>query len=412
MKNLKKILAVVLAMVLMAAMSVTMFAVNTNGQLNDDNGINSEDTTLSIAKQIIFVNDEETAVREPNITYTYTIATTDPNGATITDKNEIVGSVKAGPLEAVAGSATATTSTIAFADTATQTATAAGTASVAKYATFTFDNSKFSAAGIYRYKITESASPAKATVGVEESGTYNAVRYLDVYVQYTDNTHTALKVYGYSLFEGADNTSIKSDDLTGGDVSMKSTGYVNTGSEGTLSDVDVYKTENLYIKKTTTGVLADLNNEFPITVTLTAPQGVTADVKFDVTGMAAINAWGTATGAVKNGTEIAIKGIPAGATASLVEKNNTVDFYKVKAGKTAGAADLLAEAIVNPDANSGATTALILANNKDGASRIEITNTLDAISPTGVIVRFAPFAIILLAGVALFVIARRRRVED
>ena len=412
MKNLKKILAVVLAMVLMAAMSVTMFAVNTNGQLNDDNGINSEETTLSIAKQIIFVNDEATAVREPNITYTYTIATTDPGSATITDKNEIVGSVKAGPLAAVTGSATATTSTIVFADTATQNATAAGTASAAKYATFTFDNSKFSAAGIYRYKITESASPAKATVGVEESGTYNAVRYLDVYVQYTDNTHTALKVYGYSLFEGADDTSIESDALTGGDVSMKSAGYVNTGSEGTLSDVDVYKTENLYIKKTTTGVLADLNNEFPITVTLTAPQGVTANVKFDVTGMAAINAWGAATGAVKNGTEIAIKGIPAGATASLVEKNNTVDFYKVKAGKTAGAADLLAEAIVNPNANSGATADLTLANGDNSASRIEITNTLDAISPTGVIVRFAPFAIILLAGVALFVIARRRRVED
>ncbi|MBQ2468244.1 MAG: hypothetical protein II503_01045, partial [Clostridia bacterium] len=60
----------------------------------------------------------------------------------------------------------------------------------------------------------------------------------------------------------------------------------------------------------------------------------------------------------------------------------------------------------------GATADLTLANGDNSASRIEITTTLDAISPTGVIVRFAPFAIILLAGVALFVIARRRRVED
>ena len=98
MKNLKKILAVLMAVMMLAALSVTaLAAVNSDGTLNDDNALSSTETTINIAKQIVFVNAENTNVREPNITYTYTISAVTPaDGTTVTDLNGITGTVKAG----------------------------------------------------------------------------------------------------------------------------------------------------------------------------------------------------------------------------------------------------------------------------------------------------------------------------
>ncbi len=427
-KFMTRLAAVVFALAILFAMSVPAWAVNTDAPLNDDNGLTSTETTVSIAKQIVFVNAENTTVREPNIDYIYTISPANPSGATVTDKNSITGTVKAGVMEAVTGSTTNTTSTVTFVDTATVNATSNGTSSDSKYATFTFDASKFKVSnvltpGIYRYMIAETTNVTKASVGITEAATYSANRYLDVYVQWSDNTHTTLEVYGYVLFEGDANQSIISDDLTGGDVSMKSTGYVNTATtSGTQADVDVYTTQNLYIEKTTTGALADKANDFPITLTLAAATGVTANPKVDVVlgnnGTLASTATDTVgtyinfatsmTGTVDNGSSIYIKGVPAGATVSLVETNNTPDSYKVKAGTTSGGDNLLAEAIVASNTNAGATTTQTM-NTK---TLIYITNTLEAISPTGLAFRIAPYALMLAAGVSLIVLFIKRKEND
>ena len=43
---------------------------------------------------------------------------------------------------------------------------------------------------------------------------------------------------------------------------------------------------------------------------------------------------------------------------------------------------------------------------------ITVTNNLDAISPTGVIMRYAPFVLILAAGIVIFALSRRRRDKE
>lgn len=419
MKYVKKISSIVLALIMVLTMGTSVFAAvksDDNTKMNEDKGIVSDDGTISIAKQMVFINAEATTVREPNITYTYTISAVTPTSAKITDENNITGTVKKGVIDAVAGSLTATTSTITFADTSVSQASATGSTD-AKYANFTFTAGNFPAPGIYRYMITESTNVDKATVGITADSTYNAIRYLDVYVQWTDDNHSSKKVYGYVLYEGDADQSIVSKS-----VDMKSAGYVNTADdESAPANVDVYKTQNLHIAKTTTGALADPGNDFPIALTFTAATGVTAAPKIDVVlgGNGTLTGTDTDTvgphiafaasmaGTVRNGSTIDLTGIPEGTKVSLVETNNTPDSYKVKAGTTDGGVDLLAEAIVASRAPSGNTTAQTL----NAKVNVFITNTLDAISPTNVVMRFAPY-LFILGGAMMLLVASRRRKSD
>jgi len=418
---LKRIGAVALAAAVSLTMGTAAFAadtgVNTDGTWDDtSHGINSSKTTLNVAKEIVFKNSESTTVRQPNITYTYTIASATPGEAKITDADGITVNVKAGLTAAVTPGA----ATVAFVDTDTADATAAGNA-LKKYASFTFDNAKFTDPGVYRYSITESTNVTKASVGITpekktETSAYDPVRYLDVYVK-KNAAGTACEIYGYVLFEGTATTVI-----TSSDVSMKSEGYVNTATASDeQADVDVYKTENLAIYKTITGTMADVNNKFPVSIAMTKASGLSNGIKLDFT--ASENAELTKTdtdakgdyvtmdnalaGKVGQDSVITITGIPYGSTAAVTETNNAPDSYKVSAGKTATTTEFFKDKIV---ATNG--TATVDAQTLNAKVSIYITNKLDAISPTNVVMRFAPFLFIFGAAILLLVVMRRRRTQD
>ena len=203
--------------------------------------------------------------------------------------------------------------------------------------------------------------------------------------------------------------------------SVTSKYFVNTSStSGSQADVDVYETQNFELTKDVQGTLADPNNNFPVSIALTPASGVTAP-KLDVTlaSGAVLNGTstdtlgtyitlGTLSGTVKDDSKITLVGIPAGSTVAITETNNTPDSYKVKAGTSAGAVDLFAEATIASGANAGPTSTQTFT-----AKQVAfITNTLDAISPTGIVMRYGPFGFMLAAGIALLFVATRRREED
>ena len=202
MKKFAKLTALLLTLVMVFGMStMTVLAADESaGGAFVDETVTADNETVSIKKEIVFVNDEATTVREPNITYTYTLSAVASVTATVKDSAGLQATVKPGVAAAIATG----TDTIVFQDTVTGSASSAGTA-VAKYADLVFDQDVFTAPGIYRYQIVETQNKTKSTVGVtEEGGTYNATRFLDVYVCKTDaslpNAAGNMKIYGYVLY--------------------------------------------------------------------------------------------------------------------------------------------------------------------------------------------------------------------
>ncbi|MBO7516063.1 MAG: hypothetical protein J6T47_10615 [Lachnospiraceae bacterium] len=374
--------------------------------------------TVSIRKDLIFVNDAASDVREPNITYTYTASAVTVSGTapTVTTNDAGPAAVKSGVPDAL----TNTTDTIVFADTAVASSSADGVAAT-RYANFTFDPTKFAGPGIYRYMVVESTDKQKTTLGIVAAATYSDTRYLDVYVRKTSETDPTLLIYGYTLFKADATYSFSSKTGEVLNLDKKSSGYVNISTTaGSFEDVDVYRTQDLTVSKTTTGLLADKSNNFPVAITVTLPSAVTQTIKLDVALESNATLDGTTTdtigsyvnsqataynGSVENDSKIKIKGVPYGATVVLVEQNNTPDTYKVSATASVGSAaatEVLAEESVAAGTNSSSTTATVMTSN----TTIAITNKLELISPTGYVARFAPYALILAGGILLIVFGR------
>jgi len=324
-------------------------------------------------------------------------------------------------------------------------------------------------AGIYRYAITDNTTrDTLAAAGILRNDDYDAsykTLYLDVYTRNTfdgSGNVNGLEVYGYVLFKsGTKDTEFQY--VQGSTESYKLTGY-NVASElsGTNVISDQYHTYNLDITKTTTGSLADKSNYFPFDMTLTEAASNTAtkvyveyanaqEVKNGSTAIntatgTTLNAGATATtftGKLKDGGNIKFTGIPSYitytgsaysstvyATANAQETNNTYDTYTASAKVDGESADqtLSYKTTSSATAAEGTTAALsntgtatlktaLFVDGKNTSSAvvknaIAFTNTLEAISPTGVALRFAPYIMMLVAGLAILLVGHKRREED
>ena len=467
MKKFTKIGAVVLAVVMLLALSVTAFAATTLNANGEQGAFTSPDTavsqnkTLVLDKEITAYNKDETAIKSPDISYTYTIS-----AATVADGTKVVDKVgnpvhAAGvnvqvPVKAGVGTPVIANSGVVKWENENMTAADAG-ASNKKDISIDFSSVPFTGAGVYRYVINEALTSGYtyANSGVTETkvGTEagSHARYIDVYVRPVSPTPAGKTttdpeywdIYGYTCFYN--NVTITEDTKTSAPV--KTTGFVAGTTDGTTAvTADSYYTFNVTLNKTVVNDNYGASTvKFPFTVLFTNAN-ITKNV--DVIGTVkaeTVDGWtDPAKGAMSDGTdnslikgivniksggEIKYIGIPNGTSVEVYETNVATGItYKVDTKLTTSAAATttdnavvsgtaptaaVAQAATKADYQSTKATFSTTANaDDDNTYKVEITNTLLLISPTGVAVRIAPYVLLLGCGLTLLVVTRRKRAED
>ncbi len=424
---MKKLVSLILAIMMIAAVGAAWAAnMGANGR------VESTDTTINLKKGIVLYNTEGSNIYYPTITYNYSIApATVTSGTTsVTDDAGNTAMV----LNGVADGVTLTDSQAVFANTSISEAATTGT-EVYDTITASVDLTKFSRAGIYRYVITEADNTAAmTTAGLTRPTGYVSTRYLDVYIK---NGTNGLEVYGYVCFiaTSASTETIDGKTSTNNQINAKTEGFVETkdtdastsGTTNVTGNADKYYTYNVSVTKVTTGGLADKTWDFNFQINTS---GVTSQ-PFSVT-TTGINLSGTTDGAVTGskkhvvGTALTVEledtkqvklfGLPANTIITQVqETNDSVDTYKVKIDLDSN--NVVAEASKAPNATTDISTAQVVTNYSaysdqtitQSATAYTVTNTLLVVSPTGYVTRFAPYALILIGGIALLIIAKKRK---
>lgn len=459
MKNtMKKALALALAVLMMASLSVAAFAEGeaelTGGEVG---GFTSPDKpkvqnkTLILKKELTAYNLDATQIQAPTISYTYAITAGDA-GVNVTDAAsdhaEGIGAIKvptkAGITEGVTLTGTAP-NTIAWTNTEKLVAATDGAANY-KDLKIDFSNVVFTGPGVYRYIITETA-PNYAASGVTECKAGEAAashdRYLDVYVKAADsftNGSTAEEwdIYGYvCMYE---NKAITPDGDTTTTGAMKTNGFVSGTNDGTEIKADSYYTFNVTVSKTVQNDnYAKATHAFPFTVIFT-----NADVTQSVDISSATTGTTTPTGFVdpaagalsdddtrgvvfiKDGASVKYIGIPNGTSVEVYETNDmTGVIYQVTTALTGTETNTdnsvswdiaptvaIAQAAAKEAFQSKkATITTTKDEDDDNAYAVAVTNTLLTISPTGVSLRVAPYALMLCAGLLLVFFSRRRKAK-
>lgn len=460
-KGFRKIGAVLLTFAMALAMNATVFAADfTNGEVGGYTAADTQnlnDKTINIQKELTVFNPDEDTIYAPAITYTYAIAAASGSELVlITDDTSDHASGLATSATALGGITTGVTmtgtsaNTIAWTNADTVDADPAGEPNIQNLVV-DFTNVVFTAPGVYRYKITETAS-AYDTNGVTD-GDISNVRYLDVYVMRSatfDPTHDGSvgnefvagdwRIYGYVCISPE---SVANDE--GGVTAVtpsttKTNGFVNDGT----NKADEYHTYNLTIGKTLVGDTTMNSHKFPFDITWTNATATgtfqyavetsgTVDITADnstpkkVGGADAVNtADKDGTPSIANGGTVKYIGIPTGTIATVTETNDvagttyatrvyaeeadsitpsTANQVAFTGGTAARGADgSVANGLATTDYNETAIYAQAAAPTADSNQCIQFTNTLSIISPTGFVVRFAPYMLVLLGGILLITI--------
>ena len=411
----KKLTAFTLSALLTAAASVPCFLTASAAEIGTGK-TSASDTTLMIPKSVTVTNSTEGDYYGPAVIYSYTIAPTEPtNGAKVKDDNGNDFPVEKG---VEGGAVLAENGQVVFGSELVSNVNTSGVEQK-KNLTVNIDLAKFTKPGIYRYKIEDvTAIETLYNAGINRADNYDNDRYLDVYIK--NNGENGLAVAGYTLTT-ENEVEISAEDKDSGFVSKKVT---VEGQEVTLPD-DTYRTYNIRLEKQVTGDMGDKTHEFPFTAVIDNGglkyfHGKVSNSVNTESSEASLNT------TLKNGEVLYIRGLSPRAKIGYTEKNDTADTYKVtiegRKGTTGNCDTLVAEQNVAADgtaalssgsitdyetANSAATVATEgeLTNYRD----VEYTNNLATVSPTGIVLRFAPFIIIAGLGIVLFVLARRTR---
>lgn len=357
-------------LVLVMGMSATVFAASQSPATG---------TEFTFAKDLKGINDSISSVSGPGVTFEYAVAPQAPNadngGLTITDSQGHSATVSTGPEGGLTFKQNANTVSYPTSEMISASPEGASNISeskprevtlVANIDAFKSGTPAVIQPGIYRYKVTETTDPSTPPAGVTNpSNTTDTTRYVDVYV----------------TTEGISGISMHNGDLTSGKQAFNAA---------------TYTTKNVAVKKVVKGGMADPAATFAFTATVDGQAGAYYTGSTE-SGAATLQAAGTTSvsATLGNDQELWICGLNPDAEVAFSEVN-TYGGNTYEAKYAVGSA--------NPT-NGASMAKANLADN----TVVTFTNTLDTVSPTGVIMRWGILAAAFIALIAMFAINRKSK---
>lgn len=343
----------------------------------------AEDVTVTFTKTIDMTNAPGATV--PDVTYSYTVAA----GQSV-DAGVNTPEIKAGE---------ATDFTMSPVDF-TAADPIPGDKKVSKTSTLTFADDAYTDPGIYRYEVTEAHDVNLADVAFDTDNTYT----VDVYVAYVDGV---LEVTNAVWMREASTPVIQEGKAVYGNGATTGEGSVKIGG-----DEDAYTTYSLTVIKEVSGDMADKDRDYEFTIDLSKLQkdakvsvdGAMVDIGATETGTLSISATLNPGETMTNGNQVVITGIPSEVAYTIAEELAASERYTV----TAKINDGQASELTNADGKYGTGSTVIGKDN----DTVTFTNIRSAVSPTGIAMDIAPYALLVVIAAAGCFVFLRKRNED
>ena len=325
-----------------------------------------------------------------------------------------------------------------------------------KTVSFSFDTTKFTKAGVYRFVITESLPEGANKDDVEDTGgkgengagqqdvPYQRERFLDVYVRSKDTAGViTYEIYGYVMHSG---DTDKDNNATGNKWAQhKNSGFDGGKQKGngklTPQGYTKYTPRKVKIKKKISG-LVPTDTLFPFTIQLLHGGTTTAandnkdmEIKVKYPGFTptapnayqimSVDDFNAAVRNLKHDDEVEIIGLPKSTTVKVQEQNKNF-VGAVKSDLTGyKSIDLIdankdtsitaATKVLKPDATSTDPLSFSdevskqLTNNDLG---LLYHNHVDEITPTGVVLTVVPYAMMIFVSISMAFMFLTKRKEE
>lgn len=325
-----------------------------------------------------------------------------------------------------------------------------------KTVSFSFDTTKFTKAGVYRFVITESLPEGANKDDVEDTGgkgengagqqdvPYQRERFLDVYVRSKDTAGViTYEIYGYVMHSG---DTDKDHNATGNKWAQhKNSGFDGGKQKGngklTPQGYTKYTPRKVKIKKKISG-LVPTDTLFPFTIQLLHGGATTAtndnkdmEIKVKYPGFTptapnayqimSVDDFNAAVRNLKHDDEVEIIGLPKSTTVVVKEQNKNF-VGAVKSDLTGyKSIDLIdankdtsitaATKVLKPDTTSTDPLSFSdevskqLTNNDLG---LLYHNHVDEITPTGVVLTVVPYAMMIFVSISMAFMFLTKRKEE
>ena len=300
-----------------------------------------------------------------------------------------------------------------------------------------FKPAAFATPGVYRFVVTEGPASGANSGDVEAMKVmvdnvekpYQTQRFLDVYVRLKDGSADR-EIYGYVLHSG--DTLVASNQSGNKHTGDKNSGFDGDKGKGGKKDTPQgytrYTPRKLKVDKKISGMI-NKDNLFPFTVNLFHNKAgavnfdnadLQVKVKMPGAGVYTVKKASEIPGLeakLKDGQSLEIIGLPKTTTYTVKETNNTslsiksdVSFSEDVANPVPSTAAVTTETVA-PAASSterGGDKSLV---QKD--SHVAYHNHIDEITPTGVVLTVAPYAMMMaVAGSMGFMFFNRKKEEE